>query len=84
MKKMKVDLSNVPKSELIDDIITLIQEKEGIKATKEGKTIEIEGLSSRKLKFYTKKVLGQAELQGFYKVISQGDHFEVFFWKFPD
>lgn len=81
---MKVDLSNVPKSELIDDIITLIQEKEGIKATKEGKTIEIEGLSSRKLKFYTKKVLGQAELQGFYKVISQGDHFEVFFWKFPD
>ncbi len=82
MKKMKVDLSNVPKSELIDDIITLIQEKEGIKATKEGKTIEIEGLSSRKLKFYTKKVLGQAELPGFYKVISQGDQFEVFFWKY--
>lgn len=79
---MKVDLSNVPKSELIDDIITLIQEKEGIKATKEGKTIEIEGLSSRKLKFYTKKVLGQAELPGFYKVISQGDQFEVFFWKY--
>jgi len=82
MKKMKVDLSNVPKSELIDDIITLIQKKEGIKATKEGKTIEIEGLSSRKLKFYTKKVLGQAELPGFYKVISQGDQFEVFFWKY--
>lgn len=79
---MKVDLSNVPKSELIDDIITLIQKKEGIKATKEGKTIEIEGLSSRKLKFYTKKVLGQAELPGFYKVISQGDQFEVFFWKY--
>ncbi|UCG89992.1 MAG: hypothetical protein JSU57_05895 [Candidatus Heimdallarchaeota archaeon] len=81
---MKVDLSNIPESELIDDIIALIQEKENKKATKEGKTIEIEGISSRKLKFYTKKVLGQADLPGFFKVISQGDHFEVFFWKIPD
>ncbi|MFX1285143.1 MAG: hypothetical protein ACFFB5_15915 [Promethearchaeota archaeon] len=81
---MKVDLSNIPKSELIDDIIALIREKEDIKAKKEGKTIELKGLSSRKLKFYTKKVLGQAELPGQFKVISQGDHFEVFFWKFPE
>ncbi|MHA2244938.1 MAG: hypothetical protein ACXADY_08200 [Candidatus Hodarchaeales archaeon] len=78
---MKVDLSSIPNSELIDEIVTLIQEKENIKAEKEGKTIEIEGLSARKIKFYTKKVLGKADLPGFFKVISQGDHFEVFFWK---
>ena len=81
---MKVDLSNIPKSEVIDDIIALIQEKEDIKATKEGKTIQIKGLSSRKIKFYTKKILGKADLPGYYKVVSQGDHFEVLFWKFPE
>ncbi len=81
---MKVDLSNIPKSELIDDIVTLIQEKENIKAKKEGKILEIEGLPSRKVKFYIKKVLGQADLQGYFKVISQGDYFEVLFWKFPE
>lgn len=79
---MKVDLSSIPESELIDEIVTLIQEKENIKAAKEGKTLEIEGLSSRKIKFYTKKVLGKADLPGVFKVISHGDHFEVFFWKF--
>lgn len=78
---MKVDLSSIPKSELIDEIVTLIQEKENIKAAKEGKTLEIEGLSSRKIKFYTKKVLGKADLPGFFKVISHGEHFEVFFWE---
>ncbi|MFX1515840.1 MAG: hypothetical protein ACFFC6_05980 [Promethearchaeota archaeon] len=84
MNKMKVDLSNIPKSEVIDDIIALIQKKEDIKATKEGKTIQIKGLSSRKIKFYTKKILGKADLPGYYKVVSQGDHFEVLFWKFPE
>ncbi len=79
---MKVDLSSIPKSELIDEIVTLIQEKENIKAAKEGKTLEIEGLSSRKIKFYTKKVLGKADLPGVFKVISHGDHFEVIFWKY--
>ena len=78
---MKVDLSSIPKSELIDEIVTLIQEKENIKAAKEGKTLEIEGLSSRKIKFYTKKVLGKADLPGFFKVISHGEHFEVYFWE---
>ncbi len=78
---MKVDLSSIPKSELIDEIVTLIQEKENIKAAKEGKTLEIEGLSSRKIKYYTKKVLGKADLPGVFKVISHGDHFEVFFWE---
>jgi len=81
---MKVDLSKIPKSEVIDDIIALIQEKENIKATKEGKTLQIEGLSSRKIKFYTKKILGQADLPGYSKVVSHGDHFEVLFWKFPE
>lgn len=81
VNKMKVDLSSIPKSELIDEIVTLIQEKENIKAAKEGKTLEIEGLSSRKIKFYTKKVLGKADLPGVFKVISHGDHFEVFFWE---
>lgn len=79
---MKVDLSNVPKSELIDEIVNLIKEKENITAKKEGNTLDIEGLSSRKIKFYTKKVLGQADLPGFTKVISQGDHFLVIFKKF--
>ncbi len=79
---MKVDLSNVPKSELIDDIVTLIEEKENVTAKKEGNKLEIEGLSSRKIKFYTKKVLGQADLPGIFKVISQGDHFLVLFKKF--
>ena len=81
VNKMKVDLSSIPKSELIDEIVTLIQEKENIKAAKEGKTLEIEGLSSRKIKFYTKKVLSKADLPGVFKVISNGDHFEVFFWE---
>ncbi len=84
VNKMKVDLSKVPKSELIDDIIALIQEKENIKATKEGKTLQIEGLPSRKIKFYTKKILGQADLPGYCKVISHGDHFEVLFWEFSE
>ncbi len=78
---MKVDLNSIPESELIDKIAALIQEKENIKASKEGKTLEIEGLSSRKIKFYTKKVLGKADLPGMFKVISHGDHFEVFFWE---
>ncbi|MFX1507990.1 MAG: hypothetical protein ACFFDC_18030 [Promethearchaeota archaeon] len=81
---MKVDLSKIPKSEIIDDIIALIKEKENIKATKEGKTIQIEGLPSRKIKFYTKKILGQADLPGFSKVISHGNHFEVLFWEFSE
>ncbi|MFX0014657.1 MAG: hypothetical protein ACFFB2_05880 [Promethearchaeota archaeon] len=81
---MKVDLSSIPKSELIDDIAALIKEKENIKAKKEGKTLEIEGLPSRKIKFYTKKILGQADLQGHFKVISHGDHFEVIFWEFQE
>lgn len=79
---MKVDLSRIPDSEVIDQIADLIKEKEKVKVKKEGKTIEVNGLSSRKLKFYTKKVLGKANLQGYFKVISNGDKFEVFFKEF--
>ncbi len=81
---MKVDLSNIPKTELIDEIATLINEKENVKAIKEGKTLDVEGLSSRKLKFYVKKVLSKANLPGYFKVISHGDHFELFFWTFQE
>jgi hypothetical protein len=69
---LKVDLSSVPNTDLIEDIIDLIQKKEKIKAKKAGQTLEIKGLSSRKVKFYTKKILGQADLPGYFKVISQG------------
>ena len=76
---MKVDLSEIPDSDLIDELIDIIKEKEGIKPKKDGKNIEIKGLSSRRIKFYTKKVLGRSELPGFYRVISQGDYFKVFY-----
>ena len=76
---MKVDLSNVPDSDVIDELARMIKEKENLKAKKEGKTLIVKDLSSRKLKFYTKKVLGKSEVQGIYKVISQGDHFLVYF-----
>ncbi|MHA2223779.1 MAG: hypothetical protein ACXAC8_01025 [Candidatus Hodarchaeales archaeon] len=76
---MKIDLSQIPDSDLIDNIVDLIQKKENLKAKKDGKTLEIKNLSSRKIKFYTKKVLGQADLPGDFKVISQGDHFLVYF-----
>ena len=34
LNRMKVDLSNIPKTELIDEIVTLINEKEDVKAVK--------------------------------------------------
>ena len=76
---MKVDLSNVPDSNVIDELARIIKEKENLKTKKEGKTLIVKDLSSRKLKFYTKKVLEKSEEQGAYKVISQGDHFLVYF-----
>lgn len=76
---MKVDLSNVPDSNIIDELAKLIKEKENLKAKKEGKTLVVKDLSSRKLKFYTKKILGKSDVEGIYKVISQGDHFLVYF-----
>ena len=76
---MKVDLSNIPDAEVIDELANMIKEKEKIKTKKEGKTLVVKDLSSRKLKFYTKKVLGRKELPGVYKVVSQGDHFLVYF-----
>ncbi len=79
VNEMKIDLSQIPDSDLIDKIVDLIQKKEKIKAKKDGKTLDIKDLSSRKIKFYTKKILGQADLQGDFKVISQGDHFLVYF-----
>ena len=79
---MKVDLSNVPDSSIIDELAKIIKEKENLKSKKEGNTLVVKDLSSRKLKFYTKKVLGKSEEQGIYKVISQGDHFLVYFQEF--
>ena len=79
---MKVDLSNIPDDEVIDQLAKLIKEKESIKVKKEGKTLIAKELSSRKLKFYTKKVLVRAELPGTFRVISQGDHFLVYFNEF--
>ncbi|MHA1941846.1 MAG: hypothetical protein ACXABI_15580 [Candidatus Hodarchaeales archaeon] len=79
---MKVDLSNIPDNDAIDDLSKLIKSKEKVKTKKDGKTLIVKDLSSRKLKFYTKKVLSQKELPGFYKVISQGDHFLVYFQEF--
>jgi hypothetical protein len=76
---MKVDLSNIPDSDVIDNIAKLIKEKENIKAKKDGKILEAKGLSSRKLKFYTKKALNRADLPGYFKVISNGEKFEVLF-----
>ncbi|MFX0087874.1 MAG: hypothetical protein ACFFAU_19640 [Candidatus Hodarchaeota archaeon] len=79
---MKVDLSNIPDSDVIDNIAKLIKEKENIKTKKDGKILEVKGLSSRKLKFYTKKALGRASLPGYFKVISNGEKFEVLFKEF--
>ncbi|PWI49708.1 hypothetical protein CEE45_00845 [Candidatus Heimdallarchaeota archaeon B3_Heim] len=76
---MKVDLSNIPDAEIIDELANMIEDKEKIKTKKEGKTLIVKDLSSRKLKFYTKKVLGRKDLPGVYKVVSQGDHFLVYF-----
>ena len=77
---MKFDLSDIPKDEIVKDIVKLIKEKEpGAKVKKSGKTIEITGLSNRKGKFYVKKVLGASNLEGFTKVISIGDQFKVYF-----
>lgn len=76
---MKIDLSEIPDSDLIDEIVQIIKDKENLKPKKEGKTIVINKLSSRKLKFYTKKVLGKSELPGVYRVISEGDHFKVYY-----
>jgi hypothetical protein len=79
---MKVDLSKIPDSDLIHDIASIIKKKEKIKVKKDGKVLEIKGLSSKKIKFYTKKVLGKADLPGHFKVISQGQEgFLVFFWE---
>ena len=79
----KVDLSNIPDSDVIEDIMDYVKKKEKVKVKKDGKTLEFEDLSSRKIKFYTKKILGQADLPGIFKVISQGDEgFYVFFKEF--
>ncbi len=81
----KVDLSNIPDSEIIDDIINHIKEKEKISVKRDGKTLEFKDLSSRKIKFYTKKILGQANLPGTFKVISKGEEgFYVFFREFHE
>ena len=76
---MKIDLSAIPDSDLIDEIVQTIKDKEKLKPKKEGKSIIINDLSSRKIKFYTKKVLGKSELPGIYRVISEGDHFKVYY-----
>ncbi|NHJ00664.1 MAG: hypothetical protein EAX86_00920 [Candidatus Heimdallarchaeota archaeon] len=77
---MKIDFSNVPNSEVIDDLVTLIKNKEkDAKVKKDGKSVKVEGLSSRKLKFYAKKVLGRIDAPGITKVVSQGDHFLVIY-----
>ncbi|MFX0173216.1 MAG: hypothetical protein ACFE9L_15075 [Candidatus Hodarchaeota archaeon] len=79
---MKIDLSNIQDSDLIDKIASIIKKKENIKVKKDGKILEIKGLSSKKIKFYTKKVLRQADLPGHFKVISQGkEGFLVYFWE---
>jgi hypothetical protein len=78
---MKVDLSNIPDDRVIDELADMIKKKENIKTKKEGKTLVAKNLSSRKLKFYTKKVLGRSDLPGVYKVISEGDHFLVHFYE---
>jgi hypothetical protein len=79
---MKVDLSNIPDDDVIKDLSKLIEKKEKVKTKKEGKTLIVKDLSSRKLKFYTKKILSQKDLPGLYKVISEGDHFLVYFQEF--
>ncbi len=79
---MKVDLSSIPDPDIINDLAKMIKEKENLKPKKEGKTLVVKDLSSRKLKFYTKKVLGRKDLPGVYKVVSQGDHFLVHFQEF--
>ena len=79
---MKVDLSNIPDDGIIDELAKMIKKKENVKTKKEGKTLVVKDLSSRKLKFYTKKVLGRSDLPGIYKVISEGDHFLVLFQEF--
>ena len=79
---MKVDLSNIPNDDVIKDLSKLIEKKEKVKTKKEGKTLIVKDLSSRKLKFYTKKILSQKDLPGLYKVISEGDHFLVYFQEF--
>jgi len=76
---MKIDLSDIPDSDLVDEIVKVIKDKENLKPKKEGKTIVINNLSSRKIKFYTKKVLGKAELPGVYRVVSEGDQFKVYY-----
>lgn len=77
---MKIDFSNVPDSEVIDDLVSLLKEKEkAAKVKKDGKSVKIDGLSSRKIKFYAKKVLGRMETPGITKVISQGDHFQIIY-----
>ena len=76
---MKIDLSAIPDSDLIDEIVQTIKDKEKLKPKKEGKSIIINDLSSLKIKFYTKKVLGKSELPGIYRVISEGDHFKVYY-----
>ncbi len=82
---MKVDLSEIPDSEVLDGIINLIKKKEGLKVKQEGKTLDVPKISARKLKFYTKKVLRKADLPGHFKVISQGpeEGFMVYFREFP-
>ena len=79
---MKVDLSNIPNDDVIKDLSKLIEKKEKVKTKKEGKTLIVKDISSRKLKFYTKKILSQKDLPGLYKVISEGDHFLVYFQEF--
>lgn len=77
---MKFDLSDIPKDEIIKDIVTLIKQKEPkAKVKKSGKNLEITGLSNTKGKFYIKKVLGASNLEGVSKVISLGDQFKVYF-----
>lgn len=81
---MKVDLSKIPDPEVIDGITNLIKQKEGLKVKREGKTLDVPKISSRKLKFYTKKILRKANLPGDFKVISQGpeEGFMVYFREF--
>ncbi|MFW9855786.1 MAG: hypothetical protein ACFFFG_12025 [Candidatus Thorarchaeota archaeon] len=81
---MKVDLSEIPNDEVLDNLVNYIKDKEGIKVKKEGKTLNVPKISARKLKFYTKKVLRKIDLPGHFKVISKGpdEGFMVYFREF--
>jgi hypothetical protein len=78
--KMRIELSSLPKSELIDELEAFLTSMlPEVAIGREGKALRIsdDAVSRNEAKFLVRKFLGRAGLRKTTRVIAEGDDFKV-------